>query len=249
MDAKRGCVFTMGAMQGMLEHRRRSVLHLTGMALILFSFTGCEQVVRKHDVKLLQDAAAANTRGDYVAALNLYEAALDDSTASADTHFQMALICETKLHDPLAALFHYRRCDHVYPRGPHAGEARKSCARLEPMVVSALSKENMLSKTDAVILKNEAQVLRKQILQLKAQLAAVPRPVADKNAKNSQPDPELLKKMGGRTYVVEPGDTLEKISRKLYKNKGRIQDLADANINNLPNPKKLQVGQTLIVPP
>ncbi len=227
---------------------RARVFHLIFMALTLFSFTACEQVVRKHDAKLLEQAADANKRGEYVEAMNLYEAALDDSKAAADTHFQMALICETKLHDPLSALFHFRRCDHIDPRGPHGVEARKSCARLEPMVVSALSKENMLSKTDAVILKNENQKLARQITQLKAQLAAAPRATPDKNAKNTAPDPELLQKMGGRTYTVESGDTLEKISRKLFKNKSRIRDIEDANLNNLPDPKKLQVGQVLIVP-
>ena len=237
-------------MQGCLKlkNRIRSVFHLTGLMAILFSFAACDQVVRKHEAKLLEDAADANKRGDYVASLNLYEAALEDSVASADTHFQMALICETKLHDPLAALFHFRRCARIDPKGKHAEEAKKSCARLEPLVVSALSQENMISKTDAVILKNEAQTLRKQIIQLKAALAAAPRPVADKNAKNSAPDPELLKKMGGRTYTVEPGDTLEKISRKIYKSKSRIHDIQDANINNLPNPRNLQVGQVLIMP-
>ena len=232
-----------------LKLRGKRVFHLTFIAFTLFSLAGCEQAVRKHDAKLLEQASDANKRGDFVDAMNLYEAALDDSKASADTHFQMALICETKLHDPLSALFHFRRCDHIDPKGPHAAEARKSCARLEPMVVSALSKENMLSKTDAVILKNENQKLAKQITQLKAQLAAAPRPTPDKNGpKNTALNPELLQKMGGRTYTVEPGDTLEKISRKLYKNKSRIRDIEDANINNLPDPKKLQVGQVLIVP-
>ncbi|HEX8373351.1 MAG TPA: LysM peptidoglycan-binding domain-containing protein [Chthoniobacterales bacterium] len=231
-----------------LKPRWRSVFNLTWLAAMVISFSACNQVVQKHQVKLRNDAAEANRRGDYVAALNLFEASLDESASSADIHFQMALICETKLHDPLGALFHFRRCERIAPQGRHAAEARKSCARLEPMVVSTLSKENMLSKTEAVILKNEAQTLRKQIIQLKAQLAAAPRPVADKNAKNSPPDPELLKKLGGRTYTVEPGDTLEKISRKVYKDKSRIRDIADANINNLPDPKKLQVGQVLIMP-
>jgi len=237
-------------MRGCLKLNRRpqGVCCLTWLLAILFSFGGCEQAVRKHDARLLQEAREADRRGDSIAALNLYEAALDDSVASADTHFLMAIICETKLHDPLAALFHFRRCERIDPKGTHAAEARKSCARLEPMVVGALSKENMLSKTDAVILKNENQKLNKQINQLKAQLAAAPRPVADKNTKNTAPDPELVKKMGGRTYTVEPGDTLEKISRKIYKDKSRIRDIEDANINNLPDPRKLQVGQVLILP-
>ncbi len=231
-----------------LKVAARNVLHLTAGYAILFTFTACDQVVRKHDAKQLAEAADANRRGDYVTALTFYEAGLDDTTASADTHFQMALICETKLHDPLAALFHFRRCLHINPKGTHANEARKSCERLEPMVVTALSKESMFSKTDAVALKNENQNLRKQIVQLKVQFAAMPRPTPDKNARNTAPDPDLVKKMGGRTYTVEPGDTLEKISRKIYKDKSRIRDIQDANINNLPNPRNLQVGQVLILP-
>ena len=124
-------------------------------------------------------------------------------------------------------------------------------------MLAILSSGSTLVKTDAVALKNENITLRNQINQLKEQVKAqalaarqqrLEKPTGSKPGKAEPLDPALIKKMGGRTYTVEPGDTLEIISRKIYQSKGRTQDLQDANLNNLPDPKKLQVGQVLILP-
>ena len=53
---------------------------------------------------------------------------------------------------------------------------------------------------------------------------------------------------GTRTYTVQPGDTFATISRKFYKTKARAGDIEDANLNTVPNPKKLKTGQVLIIP-
>lgn len=231
-----------------LKQGHLNLIRLTCFGALLFSLTGCDQVVEKHEASQLEAAYDANRRGDYNEALNLFEAALTDSPEAAEIHFQMALICESKIHDVLAAYFHFRRCERIAPQGRHAAEARASMARLEPLLITSFANDGMIAKKDAVLLKNENQALRKQIATLKAQIAAMPRPPVDKNARNTPPDPGLIKKMGGRTYTVEPGDTLAKIALKFYKSRNRSKDIQDANLNNLPDPRKLQVGQVLIIP-
>lgn len=224
------------------------LLKLTCCVWILFTLTACDQVVQKHESRQLEAAYDASRQGNYPEALSLFEAALTDSPEAAEIHFQMALICESKVHDLMGAFFHFRRCERIAPQGRHASEARQSMARLEPLLMASFADDGMISKRDAAGLKNENQALRKQIAQLRAQLAAMPRPPVDKNARNTPPDPELIKKMGGRTYTVEPGDTLAKIALRFYKSRNRSKDIQDANINNLPDPRKLQVGQVLIIP-
>jgi nucleoid-associated protein YgaU len=51
-----------------------------------------------------------------------------------------------------------------------------------------------------------------------------------------------------QTYVVQRGDTLASISRKFYKTSTRWKQILDANRNVIDNPKKLVVGQTLVIP-
>jgi nucleoid-associated protein YgaU len=47
---------------------------------------------------------------------------------------------------------------------------------------------------------------------------------------------------------VQSGDTLFSISRKFYKSPKRWKEILDANKRSIRDPKKLTVGQTLIIP-
>lgn len=51
-----------------------------------------------------------------------------------------------------------------------------------------------------------------------------------------------------RTYTVVTGDTLTRISTKVYGESGRWQDIFQANRDQLPNPNALRVGQSLKIP-
>jgi len=51
---------------------------------------------------------------------------------------------------------------------------------------------------------------------------------------------------GGKTYVVASGDTLGKISSKVYGTSGKWKKIADHN--GITNPKLLKVGMTLRIP-
>ncbi|MCC6579272.1 MAG: LysM peptidoglycan-binding domain-containing protein [Phycisphaeraceae bacterium] len=51
---------------------------------------------------------------------------------------------------------------------------------------------------------------------------------------------------GGKTYVVQKGDTLYSIARKQYNNAAKWKDIASAN--NITDAKKLAVGQKLVLP-
>src|SRR5439155_1531541 len=110
-------------------------------------FVGCDRLTSSRYTQLMQDADSKSEQGDFERAINLYEAALDESQTSA-----------------------------------------------------ARSKKN------------------------------------------------ASKKGGSRTYVVQSGDTLASISRKFYKSSARWEKILDANKENIPNPAKLKVGQTLIIP-
>ncbi|HEY5894675.1 MAG TPA: LysM peptidoglycan-binding domain-containing protein [Chthoniobacterales bacterium] len=245
-----------------MKRKLLDIRTLTPIVALLFSitFTSCERLVQSQRNKLRNQAADAAKTGDFQEALAFYESSLDGSPDSADTHFQMAIICESKTNDPLAALFHFRRCARLDPKGPHATEAEKSYERLEPAVVASLSNSGSMSKADAVKLKNQNAELRKQITDLKAiveankarekaeRAATKNRPKQAGKPISTAPDPDLLRKLGGKTYVVQPGDTLAKIARKVYKSEARWSDIEDANRNNIENPKNLQPGQVLIIP-
>jgi len=50
----------------------------------------------------------------------------------------------------------------------------------------------------------------------------------------------------GGTYVIKKGDTFIKIAREVYGDPSRMKDIAAANPGV--NPRKLNIGQTIILP-
>ncbi len=54
--------------------------------------------------------------------------------------------------------------------------------------------------------------------------------------------------VNGRTYIVQPGDTLGKISIKFYGTSRRYMDIYNANRDVLRSPSSIEVGQRLIIP-
>lgn len=61
-------------------------------------------------------------------------------------------------------------------------------------------------------------------------------------------DFETERPVSGRTYVVRPGDTLGKISRRFYGTSRRYMDIYNANRDVLSSPSNIEVGQTLRIP-
>jgi len=51
-----------------------------------------------------------------------------------------------------------------------------------------------------------------------------------------------------RTYTVQSGDTLSKISKQFYGNSNQYMKIFEANRNVLDNPDRIQPGQQLVIP-
>jgi nucleoid-associated protein YgaU len=52
----------------------------------------------------------------------------------------------------------------------------------------------------------------------------------------------------GKTYKVQPGDTLSKISQQFYGKASEYNRIFEANRDKLSDPNKVQVGQELVIP-
>jgi cell envelope opacity-associated protein A len=52
----------------------------------------------------------------------------------------------------------------------------------------------------------------------------------------------------GRTYKVQPGDTLSKIAKEFYGNPNDYNRIFAANRDKLESPDKIQAGQELVIP-
>ena len=194
--------------------------------------------------QLIQDADTKSAQGDFARAINLYEAALDDSPRCAEVHYKLALLYDDKLNDPVSALHHFRRYLALSPTGAHATEVKDSIKRDEIAALTALSGDSVITRAEATRLRNENLDLHKQ---LEAR-AAPARSVADKSRETDTSTKKTVSRNADRNYVVQSGDTLFSISRKFYKSPARWKDILSANRKNIHDPKKLTVGQTLVIP-
>jgi len=212
------------------------------LCLTLFftcALAACDQIGNSRHTQLTQDADSKSAQGDFERAVNLYEAALDDSPRGAEIHYKLALIYDDKLNDPVSALHHFKRYLALSPNGPHAKDVKNSIKRDEVGALTALSGDSVITRAEATRLRNENLTLHKQLEE-----GALSRTALEKSERN---DARKSKK-AGHTYVVQSGDTLVSISRKFYKSPKRWKAILEANKKDIHDPKDLTVGQTLIIP-
>jgi len=194
--------------------------------------------------QLIQDADTKSAQGDFARAINLYEAALDDSPRCAEVHYKLALLYDDKLNDPVSALHHFRRYLALSPTGPHAPDVKNSIKRDEIAALTALSGDSVITRSEAARLRNENLDLHKEL-----EARAVPaRSVTPGSREGDTSAKKTASKKGERSYVVQSGDTLFSISRKFYKSPKRWKEILETNRKSIRDPKKLTVGQTLVIP-
>ena len=119
--------------------------------------------------------------GDFLQAINLYEEALDGSPGSAEIHYRLGLLYDDKMHDPLNALHHFKRCLTIAPGGKRGEEVKMLMKHAEVALVSDLSGDLVVSKAEAVRLKKENADLRQQLEEIRGAAhasAAAPKPSA-----------------------------------------------------------------------
>jgi LysM repeat protein len=211
------------------------------VSTILMMVTGCDRMITPRNTQTVKDADKKAAEGDYMRAISMYESALDDSTQCADIHYKLALLYDDKVNDPLNALHHYKRYLTLEPAGSRAAEVKNFMKRDEVTLATTLSGDAIVTRTEAARLKNENLALRKQLEERTAKIR-----LAEKAAPAAPAEGPM--KSGTRHYVVQEGDTLYSIARKVYKSPSRWKQIRDANKGKLAGGTKLEPGETLTIP-
>ena len=211
--------------------------------LSVVAVAGCDRMVTSREAQLVKEADAKAAQGDFLWAINLYEAALDGTPQSAEVHYKLALLYDDKMNDPLHALHHFKRYLTLNANGKYADEVRGFMKRDEVVLASSLSGDSVLTREDAARLRNENLSLHKQVEERQAK----PRSATAEKSPPRHSDSEQ-KKSTAHTYVVKEGDTLASISRKFYKTSSRWKSILDANKKKIDDPDSLRAGQRLSIP-
>ena len=227
----------------MIGQGDKFVIAFCFVVLALVSF-GCERMITPRNAQLIKEGDQKADQGDYLWAINLYEAALDGTPQSAEVHYKLALLYDDKLNDSLHAVHHFKRYLTLNENGKHAEEVRGLIKRDEIAIATSLSGDSIVTQTEAARLRNENLNLRKQI----EDHSAKPR-TATAEKSPARHGEEEKKKSKARTYVVQDGDTLKSISRKFYKTSARSREILEENESKIDDPDNLKVGQKLTIPP
>src|SRR5438876_4255292 len=183
---------------------RISIIFICGLA------GGCDRMGGSRSSQLTQDADSKSAQGDFARAIDLYEAALDDSPRSPEVHYKLALLYDDKLNDPVSALHHFKRCLALSPNGPHANEVKNSIKRDEIAALTMLSGDSVITRSEAARLRNENLTLHKELEARTGHLRSAQEKFNVADAKSKK----ITSKKNDQTYVVQPGDTLFSTSRK-----------------------------------
>jgi LysM repeat protein len=145
----------------------------------------------------------------------------------------------------VSALHHFRRYLALSPTGAHSADVKNSIKHDEIAALTVLSGDSVITRSEATRLRNENLNLHKEL-----EVRPIPaRTASDKSPQESDASSKkAASKKGDRSYVVQSGDTLFSISRKFYKSPTHWKEILNANRKSIHDPKKLTVGQTLVIP-
>ena len=231
---------------GFLTSRRKLAACVVGVAVAL---AGCDKVSFDRSDKAFEQAEQKRGSQDYRSAVAWYEKSLNNDKKAADAHFRMGMIYDANLDDPVGAVHHFKRYMEMQPNGQHAKEARANLDRIELKLATSLAGGTLITHAEATKLRQDNKDLRDQLAQRNVSPSPGGTPLSGPAAgKAAARDAQNRPAPGTRTYVVQPGDSLASIARKFYKNKARAKDIQDANLNNVPDERKLKPGMTLIIP-
>src|SRR6266446_8642045 len=147
----------------MTKRYRIAIVRVWLSVLFAFGFVACDRVMTSRYNQLVQDADGKSAQGDFARAINLYEAALDDSPRCAEIHYKLALLYDDKMNDPLNALHHFKRYLTLSPNGPHSNDVKNFMNRDEIALLTSLSGDSVVTRAEATRLRNENLNLRKEL--------------------------------------------------------------------------------------
>lgn len=211
----------------------------------IFSFlcTGCDGSLLP-PTSLRQRAEQAEMDGKYHQALELYERCIDGTPVGTEVHYRMALICGSRTHNLVGALYHFQRFVEKIPRDARVKEVLEDIKRLRLLLASQLSDGVLVSQAEAIRLRNANLSLQSQLVTLRYRKeASIQTQVSSKKkvvGNKSNPKP--------RIYRVKHGDTLITISERFYRTPQCWREIADANRARLNGSTHLRTGIMLTIP-
>jgi hypothetical protein len=160
--------------------------------------------------------------------------------------------------DPVAAIYHFRRFLFLENDSMEAPKVKQLIITAEREIIRDLPGEPYSDYLDSLALKEENELLKREIADLRARQGlplSSERTVSSKSV-SPKVSPQITAPLKikpkhlvrSQSYVVQQGDSLYAISRKFYGDSSKINLIFNANRATLRSKNSLKLGQKLIIP-
>jgi len=224
-----------------------------------------------------QRAKKLSEQHDFEGAAEFYKRALSVNPELASAHLELGLLCDDKLGDPIAAIYHYRRYLELRPDSDKRQLVTDFIERAKLSLAAKLPQSPIIDPSELTRLQNEKAallqenaVLRTQVAELqKAAAAAVVKAPVDSAPTVASASPATtpvtppaasvvmasapvtdapVEPARARMHVVQKGDTLYSLALRYYGTRVSWDRIYQANRSGLPSRDQLKVGQQLVIP-
>lgn len=227
---------------------------------------GCErhspQLVAETDEPAYRRATSLLREGRDDEAMIAFQRVIESRRDSAESHLELGRLYLEHVKDPVAAIYHFRQYLALRPNSDNTPMVRQLIDTASKDFARSLPGQPFGGEFDRLDLLDTIETLRAENLDLKRQLAVAGTRTAAQTAQASTqprrtptsftaPAPTTVANATpapSNTYTVVAGDTLNSISRKVYGNPARWQEIFEANKDQLSNPNDLKLGMVLRVP-
>jgi tetratricopeptide (TPR) repeat protein len=207
-------------------------------------------------------------------ALQAFLSVIGSRPDATESHLEAGLLYLNHIKDPLAAIYHFRNYLALNPDGEYAEFVRDLILTAQKDFAQTLPGEPFGDAVDRVNLMETVKSLQEENTQLKESILDLQRQINSQEGDlvryretlaNMRPRDEGSREVAPiiiqapavseegtpssqRSYTVQAGDTLSRISSNVYGVSSRWTEIFEANRDQLPSPNALKPGQVLRIP-
>lgn len=199
--------------------------------------------------------------GRYQEAMTTFLNIIEKRRDAPQSHLEVGRLYLEHFNDPLAAIYHFKKFLEVKPDVEQSAIVRQMIERAKKSFAQTLPGrpfDDDITRLDLMDLlkqvQNENLILKKKIAQMPQRKQTSSNSIKGKNAASGNLFASEVNKIKSKQvesfneYTVATGDTLSKISGKVYGSAAQWERIYKANSDILQNPKDLKVGQILKIP-
>lgn len=241
----------------------RKIILSVCVVLTVFFLCSCgggrSEIVLEKDDKQFQKGQSFYKEGRYKESMAAFLGVIEKRRDAPESHLEVGRLYLEHFKDPIAAIYHFRQFLEVKPNVEQSPMVRQMIERAKKNFAQTLPGRPFGGDIGYLDLMDLLKKSQEENFLLKKQIANMqkgnPLPVSSKSKPlEAQPNfspvvPAKPSVSKVKLYTVVSGDTLGKISNKVYGSTAYWELIYKTNEGNLKTPHDLRVGQILKIPP